>query len=87
MIFSSDGLADLARASVAGLPQLMLDWVDALETNGREADAMAACGEELERVEATSPAPSAPPATRPSHRSDGSGTQPGLVTNPPFPRA
>ncbi len=48
----SDGLADLARASVAGLPQLMLDWVDALEADCREDDAMAACREGLEGVDA-----------------------------------
>ncbi len=34
------------------LPQLVLDWVDALEADGSEDDAMAACREGLERVEA-----------------------------------
>jgi len=45
-----DGLADVARASVADLPQLVLDWVDALEDDGREDDGMAACREGLERI-------------------------------------
>lgn len=45
------GLADLARARVDDLPQLMLDWVDALEADGCEDDAIAACREGLERIE------------------------------------